>query len=139
MLLALCFALFNAELSHAVIRHIEMTPDIAGSDAVVMKRIDQRRTTFTIRTSAEKPENLDPIFAFVRRGILSVYSENGRIMNCEIAPKRNDNELLYVFELDNDLAKSSRFELAEFEDNGQVGGGSISSYQLFDFIDQLQT
>jgi hypothetical protein len=75
-----------------------------------------------------------------RGASLAVYSDQGRIVRCPVAARESrSGQLVYQFDLDDELAKSSRFTLSEIEDykdgTGYIGGGTIYEFALIDFID----
>ncbi len=136
-LLFLAFAItFFTETASAITMHIDVTPELAGKNGVTMKPLDENSTRFTIRVSTKNtPKVADSRFPFVRVGSLDVRGKHGRILRCRVQPKEQDSDLLYMFDLENEHAKNSRFELVEHFDDGQVGGGKVFSYRLIDFID----
>lgn len=135
--LLLAFALsFFCQPAFAVTLHFDMTPELAGGKAVTMEPLDGSTTRFTIRIRTENdPKLVDPRRPFVRRGSLDVRGEHGRILLCSLQPKEQGRELIYTFDLENEHAKNSWFVLVEHFDDGQVGGGTVFSYRLVDFID----
>ncbi|QDT31743.1 hypothetical protein [Thalassoglobus polymorphus] len=134
--LIFAFAFTFSQTASAITLHIDVTPELAGEKGVTMKPLDDETTRFTIRVSTKNdPEEVNPRFPFVRGGTLDVWGEHGRILRCPVHPKKQDGDLLYTFELENEHAKNSRFVLTEHLDDGQVGGGKIFSYRLIDFID----
>jgi hypothetical protein len=141
LLLALTFAFFSQSASasasaSAATLHVDMTPELAGDKGVTMKPLDKDTTRFTIRISTTNdPKSVDLQFPFVRRGGLDVRGEHGRILRCTLQPKEQGGDLLFTFDLENEHAKTSWFELVEQFDDGQVGGGKIFTYRLIDFID----
>ncbi|WP_417388974.1 hypothetical protein [Gimesia sp.] len=135
LFLVFAFASFNQTVS-AVTLHIDVTPELAGSKGVIMKKLDKQTTRFTIRISTKgDPAVVDPTFPFVRTGSLEVRGERGLILRCRIQPTATGDELFYTFDLENEHAQSSWFVLVEQTVDGQVGGGKVFSYRLIDFID----
>ena len=106
-----------------------------------MKPLDGGKTQFTITrdpSRANHPTNPDLMLS--RGASLAVYGDQGRIVRCPVAARENrSGRLVYQFELDDELAKSSRFTLSEIEDykdgTGYIGGGTIYEFALIDFID----
>ncbi|WP_417851579.1 hypothetical protein [Thalassoglobus sp.] len=133
---AFTFPLTALQTASAISLHIDVTPELAGENGVMMKPLDDKTTRFTIRVSTKNdPEEINPRSPFVRGGTLDVRGEHGRILRCPVHPKEQGDDLLYTFELENEHAKNSRFVLTEHLDDGQVGGGKVFSYRLIDFID----
>lgn len=127
---------FTCLPAFAVTCHISVTPKLAGENGVMMRPLDGNRTRFTIRVSTEDdPKQNDPRRPFVGNGYLDVRGELGQILRCSVQPSTKGRELIYSFDLDDEYAKSTWFILSEQFDDGQVGGGTVYSYRLIDFID----
>lgn len=135
LLLASTLALF-CQAAPAATLHFNMTPKLAGEKGFIMKPLDKNTTRFTIRVSTKNdPEAVDSRFPFVRGGSIDVRGEHRRVLRCSVQAKKQGPDLLYTFDLDNEHAKNSSFELVEHFEDGQVGGGKVFSYRLIDFID----
>ena len=121
---------------------INVTPSLSGEALnLEMKSLEGGKTRFTITrdpSRARHPTN--PDLTLTRGASLAVYSDQGRIVRCPVAARENrSGRLVYQFDLDDELAMSSRFTLSEIEDykdrTGYIGGGTIYEFALIDFID----
>ena len=135
MLALLCFVL-TISTGRGATLHVVMTPELAGKDGFQMTPIDGGRTRFSIRRDRSVDPKGNEGSPFIRRARLEIYGDSGLLVRCPVEGRVEKNgHILYTFELLDACAKSSSFTIAEFEDNKQVGGGSIYSYRLLDFID----
>ena len=119
----------------AVTFHLDMTPQLAGKEAVIMNSLSPTPTRFTIRFSTGDDPKPDPRRPFVRGGSLVVGGHSGRLVRCAVEPQKRGHDLLYTLELNDEHARITTFTLVEHFDDGQVGGGRVLSYRLIDFID----
>lgn len=130
---------------HAVKMLVTMTPEMAGEAlSLSMKPAEGGRTRFTITRNPNRAnEPTNPDLQLVRGATLQVAGEEGLLVRCPVASRENRNgHLVYQFELDDKLARSSRFALSEIEDYrpgrglaGYIGGGTIYEFALIDFIE----
>ena len=125
--------LFTAS-ANALTLHMEMTPELAGTNAVLMKTIKGERTRFVIPYTPEEHPG-DRRYPMIREGTLKVYGDQGLLLRCSLRPSESKGRKAFSFELQNDLAKRAVFTFAEHRQDGQVGGGKVYSYRLLDFID----
>lgn len=120
----------------ALTLHVEMTPELAGTNAVTMKALKAGQTRFTIRCRPSLNSASVSGHPLIRTGVLEVYGTEDRIMRCVLKVKSDaEGKLLYSFDLQDDFAKRAVFTLSEFRDDAQVGGGAVYSYRLINFID----
>ena len=119
----------------AITLHLDMTPELAGKDAVTMKQLSPTTMRFTIWISTKNDPKSSPRRPFVRGGTLVIHDETGKVARCAVEPKKKEGGLLYTFELNNKHARASRFILTEGFVDGQVGGGKVFSYRFIDFLD----
>jgi hypothetical protein len=121
---------------------VRMGPPLAeGPLRLEMKPQEEGTIRFTItRDPSAAKEPASPRLTLKRGAYLSVHSETGVVVKCPVAARENtDGHLVYQFELDQTLARTSRFTLSEIEDyrggTGYIGGGTIYEFDLIQFID----
>lgn len=135
MLVLLCFAL-TISTGRGATLHVDMTPVLVGQDGFRMTPIDGGRTRFSIRLDRAVDPKGNEGSPFIRRARLEIYGDSGLLVRCPVEGRvEKSGHILYTFELLDVYAKTSSLTIAEYEDNLQIGGGSIYSYRLLDFID----
>ena len=137
-----CTLFFLTNAAHAMKIHVDMKPPLLGEEfAFEMNPKENGKVVFIIKRDPSKAiEPADDKLRLVRGASLSVFGGDGFVARCPIAPETEQNGILvYRFELNDQFARSSRFELSEIEDyrdgTGYIGGGMVYSFRLIDFMD----